>query len=93
MTTRVRMAMVSTLLAAALGLPCASSAMSAGGEGPDKDVAAAIVKLAELEKKGDKDAIAKQAKKISEMKAIEENADLMHLFKGYGKYGLVLGWV
>ena len=87
MTTKVRVAIASAMLAAMLALICASDAVSGG---PDKDVAAAIVKLADAIKKGDADGAKKQAAKVNAMKQLEDNTDLMHLFKPRNKEGL--GW-
>jgi hypothetical protein len=87
MTTKVRLALASVLLAAMLGLLCASNAMSGG---PDKAVGAAIVKLGDAVKKGDADATKKMAVKINGMKELEDLPDLMHLFKPRNKGGM--GW-
>jgi hypothetical protein len=87
MTTKVRLAMASVLLAATLGLLCASKAISGG---PDKAVAEAITKLADAIKKGDADATKKLAAKAHAMKDIEELPDFMHLFKPRNKGGM--GW-
>lgn len=87
MTTKLRLTLASVLLAAALGLICASTAMSGGA---DKSVVDAITKIAEAAEKGDDAAAKKLAMKASSMKEIEDNSDLMHLFKPRNKGGL--GW-
>ncbi len=87
MTTKVRLAIASVLLAATLGLLCASNAASGG---PEKAVAEAITKVADAVKKGDADAVKKQAAKANSLKDIEDNSDFMHLFKPRNKGGL--GW-
>jgi hypothetical protein len=85
MTTKVRLAIASVMLAATLAL--ASSATSGG---PEKAVGAAVEKIGDAIKKGDADATKKLAAKASGMKEIEDNADLMHLFKPRNKGGM--GW-
>ena len=87
MTTKVRLAIASVLLAATLGLLCASNATSGG---PDKAVAEAITKVADAIKKGNADSAKKLAAKANSLKDIEDNSDFMHLFKLRNKGGL--GW-
>ncbi len=87
MTTKVRVVFASVILAAAIGLLCASNAMSGG---PDKNVAAAVAKVAEALKKGDADGAAKLAAKAAAMKEFDDVSDLMHLFKPRNKGGM--GW-
>lgn len=87
MTTKFRLALASVMLAAMLGLLCASNAFSGGA---DKAVTDAFGKLADTIKKGNADDIKKQAEKVNKMKEIDDLPDLMHLFKQRNKGGL--GW-
>ncbi len=92
MTTKVRLALASAMLAAMLALVSASDATStlAGEGGPEKAVGAAFGKLADAVKSGDADAIKKTAAKVNGMKELEDLPDLMHLFKPHKSGGL--GW-
>lgn len=69
---------MASMLAATLGLLCAANAFS---QVADKDVEAAIDKLADAIKKGDANAVKKLAANANGMKQIDDNADLMQLFK------------
>jgi hypothetical protein len=88
MTTNIRLALASVMLAAMLALACASDASSAGEGGPEKDQAAVVTKVADAIKAGkNADATKLAAKGIGKF---DETSDLMHLFKTWNKGGI--GW-
>jgi cytochrome c556 len=90
MTKKVRLTIAGVTLAAMLALVCAAGAMSAGEGGPVKEITGPFGKLADAVKKGDADAIKKEAAKFNSVKEIADTSDLMHLFKNHKSGGL--GW-
>ena len=85
MTTKVRMMIAGTALAAVFGLLSMSAPSHAGG----KDLKATVMKIADAIKKGDDAGAKKMAKDAA--KGIEDISDLMHLFRPRNKGGLGVG--
>lgn len=86
MTTRVRVWIAGVTIVAMAALISMSGRSYAGGE---KDLKAAVTKIAALIKKGDNEGAKKLA--AASAKHIEDMADLMHMFRPRNKGGMGAG--
>lgn len=84
MTTKVRMTIAGATLVAMTVLMSFTDPSYAGG---DADYAAAVKKIGEAIKKGDKEGAAKLAKAAAKSIPVDDFGDLMHLFKPRKKDG------